>query len=170
VGFCAVDEVAQVLNIKISKPFFQSRYLLGKGRHKGKEIYLVKPLTFMNRSGEIIKPVLKKTRGTLQNLVIVYDNMDLPPGGCKLKNQHSTAGHNGLESVFLHVKSATLLCIAIGIGRPRYKSQVVNYVLSDPTPEETPLIRTAVQKAADAILLLLREPPQKVMNVLNQKS
>ncbi len=169
-GFRAVDEVAQALNIKVTKPFFHSRYLLGKGRHKGKEIFLVKPLTFMNKSGEIIRSVLKKTGATLQNLVVVYDNLDLPPGSCKLKNQHSTAGHNGLESVFAHVKSAAILCIAIGIGRPRYKSQVINYVLSDPSPEELPLIREAIQKTADAILLLLREPPQKVMNVLNQKS
>jgi PTH1 family peptidyl-tRNA hydrolase len=123
----------------------------------------------MNKSGEIIKSVLKKTNSTLQNLVIVYDNLDLPPGSCKLKNQRSTAGHNGLESVFLHVKTATLLCIAIGIGRPRYKSQVVKYVLSDPSPDELRLIQEAIEKTADAILLLLREPPQKVMNVLNQK-
>ncbi len=124
----------------------------------------------MNKSGEIVRSVLKKTKATPQNLVLVYDNLDLEPGSCKLKNQRTTAGHNGLESVFSHLKSPSLLCIAVGIGRPRYKSQVSNFVLSEPPENERRLIDSSIEKAAEAVLLLLREPPQKVMNVLNRKS
>jgi len=131
---------------------------------------MVKPITFMNRSGEVIKSILKKTKSTLKDLLVIYDNLDLQPGMCKLKMQGSTAGHNGLESIFSHTKSDIIMCIAIGIGRPKYKSQVVNYVLSDPPKDEKQLIDHAIKKVVPAVLNLMREPAQKVMNVLNKKS
>jgi PTH1 family peptidyl-tRNA hydrolase len=123
----------------------------------------------MNRSGEVIKTILRKTKTELKDIVVIYDNMDLEPGICKLKMQRSTAGHNGLESIFLHTKSHYIMCIAIGIGRPQYKSQVVDYVLSDPSESEKQCIDQAIEKVVSAVLQLIREPAQKVMNVLNKK-
>jgi PTH1 family peptidyl-tRNA hydrolase len=123
----------------------------------------------MNRSGEVIKTILRKTKTELKDIVVIYDNMDLDPGICKLKMQRSTAGHNGLESIFLHTKSHCIMCIAIGIGRPQYKSQVVDYVLSDPSESEKQCIDQAIEKVVSAVLQLILEPAQKVMNVLNKK-
>lgn len=123
----------------------------------------------MNRSGEVIKSILKKTKSGLKDLLVIYDNLDLQPGTCKLKLQKSTAGHNGLESIFSHTKSDSIMCIAIGIGRPKYKSQVVDFVLSDPPEQEKQLIDQAIEKVVNAVVDLLRKPAQKVMNVLNKK-
>jgi PTH1 family peptidyl-tRNA hydrolase len=170
VGFRIVDRIAALLNIKIMKPFLTSRYLLGKGRYRGKDIALVKPLTFMNRSGEVVRHVLKKTHATLKNLLIVCDNLDLEPGSCKFKLQGSSGGHNGLESIFSHIKTNAVMRITVGIGKPKYKTQVIDYVLNDPPLPERKLIDETEERIISAILQLLNEPPQKVMNVINKKS
>ncbi len=153
----------------LRKPFF-SDYAFGKGQYLGKDIYLVKPLTFMNDSGRIIGPVLRKSGTGPDNLVVVCDNLDLPPGICRIKKTGSNAGHNGLKSIITNVGTGDFIRIYLGAGHPGDKSRVIEHVLGDPGSEEMELHKEAVKKGADAVLNLLSEDIGRVMNAVNRKN
>ena len=169
VGFRVIDKLASSLKIKLKKTGFYRCYLLGKGVRRGTTIYLVKPLTYMNNSGDILKRVLSSAKSTIDDLLVIYDNLDLPPGTCKLKLKGSSAGHKGLESIMNKAGTNNIMRLSIGIGKPLYKNQVVNYVLSEPEKQEMCLIEDAIKKAEQGVLLLIKQAPDKVMNVINKK-
>ena len=123
----------------------------------------------MNRSGEILGGLLRHTKGDLRDLVVVCDTLDLPPGSCRLKTRGSSAGHRGLESIIRYAGSHEFLRLYIGIGRPASKREVIDHVLGEPSPEEQSLIDRSFQKAERGVLDLLVNPPERVMNDLNER-
>lgn len=142
---------------------------MAKGISQGNSIYLAMPLTFMNRSGEIIADLLKRTETTLDEVLVICDSLDLSPGYIRLKTKGSSGGHNGLDSIIRITGTRDIMRLMIGIGRPAARDQVINYVLNRPGSQDKLLIDEAVEKAAQGILRLLSEEPQKVMNELNRK-
>jgi len=175
VGFRTLDVVAARLGVAFRKAPF--RPLLGAeaatGRHR---LSLVKPLTFMNNSGDVFPGLLRRQsrrRGSgedaEQALLVICDNLDLPPGACRLRLRGSSAGHKGLDSIMRRTGSGEFMRLYIGIGHPGRSEAVVDHVLSAPPPGERSLIEAAVGRAADAVLRLSEEGPQRVMNALNQQ-
>jgi PTH1 family peptidyl-tRNA hydrolase len=142
---------------------------MGKGSSFGRTFFLVKPLTFMNRSGEIVKTVLREAKASISDLVIVCDNLDLATGVLKLKPNGSSGGHRGLESIFYSLKTDEIMRLSIGIGRPNRRGAVVDHVLGEPDKEESMILEGAVEKAAFFILRLLTEPKEKVMGDVNRR-
>jgi PTH1 family peptidyl-tRNA hydrolase len=128
------------------------------------------PLTFMNNSGSVATYALRQAKLSESNLVVVCDNLDLPPGSCRLKRGGGHAGHNGLKSVISHLGSTDFLRLYVGIGHPGKRSSVVDWVLGVPGEPEKGLIQDAVERAAAAIISLLTEQVEKVMNELNTKN
>lgn len=167
-GFRTVDILAKKLNVRLKKPFFHN-CLIGKGIFRGSELYLVKPLTFMNRSGEIMPAVLKMTGAALDQVLVVCDTLDLSPGVCRLKRRGASAGHKGLSSIITRLGTGAFMRLYIGVGRPADREGIIDYVLREPGPEEGRLIGEALQIAAVSILKLLLEEPEVVMNVLNKR-
>jgi PTH1 family peptidyl-tRNA hydrolase len=170
-----VDRIARQCGCQIRKTHFLSRYETGKGSYQGRPITLVKPLTFMNNSGEVVKGVLRQSKAGVSDLLIVCDSLDLPNGVLKMKLQGSSGGHRGLESIFSALHSTALMRLSIGIGRPDRPEQpvrrgaVVAHVLGDPSPEEAARLDKAVETAAAGILRLLKEPKEKVMSEINRR-
>ncbi len=171
VGFRTLDLVADRLAVKYKKPWFKN-YLLarafvdtGSFPKIRDNLSLVKPLTYMNRSGVIFPGLLSKT--PLERILVVCDTLDLPPGQCRLKRKGSSAGHRGLESIIQRIGSELFMRLYIGIGRPLERSDTISYVLDVPGPEQENLIAAGIETAANGILMLLREKPERVMNVLN---
>jgi PTH1 family peptidyl-tRNA hydrolase len=167
VGYRTVQLLAKQLEVRLKKPHFK-RFLIGKAAVSNAFLYLVKPLTFMNASGDAVRQALKYTGGSAGDLVVVCDSLDLPIGICRLKRRGSSSGQKGLESVIRALGSQEFMRLRIGIGRPERKDHVVGYVLGVPPREERELLGKAESRAADAVLRLLRESPEMVMNVLNQ--
>jgi len=98
----------------------------------------------------------------------VRDPRDLPPAPCRLRRGGSSAGHKGLASIIDELGSTDFLRLYLGIGRPARREEVVDYVLGRPSGQEAGLLERGVARAAEGVLALLREPPEKVMNALNQ--
>ncbi len=168
-GFRTVELVARSLGIGLRRPWFRN-YRLGRAAPGGRELRelrLVQPLTYMNRSGSIFRALGLPGDGVL---LVVCDTLDLPPGVCRLRRGGSSAGHKGLASIIEVLGEADFLRLYIGIGRPARSEEVVDWVLGAPVGAEAELLRQGEQRAAEGVLALLREEPEKVMNVLNQAS
>ena len=168
VGFMVVDALAARLGVHFKKKLFHS-YFLGKGLHDGAALYLVKPLTFMNDSGRAVREAMRETGGDPSQLLVVCDSLDLSPGSLRFKLKGSSAGQKGLDSVIGAIGTQDFMRLWIGIGRPDRKGKVVGHVLSAPTKAEGELIDGAVERAAQAVLVLLTDGPARVMNDVNRK-
>jgi len=168
VGFSVVDELAARLGVAFKKKLFHS-YCIGKTVKDGSSVYLIKPLTFMNASGRVFPLILRETGLTPAEILVVCDNLDLSPGSCRFRVRGSSGGHKGLESIIKSIGTQDFMRLTVGVGRPAYKGQVVDHVLSRPSGEEAAAIGEGVAKAVDAVLLLLHEGPTKVMNEINRK-
>ena len=117
-GFAVIDNLASKSGLYLGKPFFK-KYLIGRLKTDSGIIYLVKPLTFMNRSGMILNEIFRKTGASASEMILVCDNMDLKPGMIRLKTRGSSAGHNGIKSVIDNIGSEDFKRLYIGVGRPR---------------------------------------------------
>ena len=166
-GFLVVERIAERLRIAMRKPAFK-RYLIGAGSLRDRKICIVKPLTYMNRSGEVLDQVLRSTGLSLENLLVVCDNLDLSPGNCRLKLRGSSGGHKGLQSVITFAQTSEFMRMFVGIGKPTSREEVIQYVLSEPQ-EEKLRIEEGVDKAAEAVIMLLHEESRKVMDNLNRR-
>ncbi|MCL2791921.1 MAG: aminoacyl-tRNA hydrolase [Spirochaetaceae bacterium] len=166
-GFLAIEVLSEKTNIKLKKGFF-SNYLYGKGVYEGEEIFLVKPLTFMNRSGLILESVFKKADADLDNLVVICDNMDLYPGALRLKKEGGDAGHNGLHSIIQQAGTGNFGRFYIGIGRPVDKEKVYEHVLGIPEEPELTIFNNSINLAADYLLKTVTSSSEKVMNEVNR--
>jgi len=137
--------------------------------HDGIPLYLVKPLTFMNESGRAVREALRETGGDPSQLLVVCDSLDLSPGNLRFKLKGSSAGQKGLDSVIRAIGSQDFMRLTLGIGRPDRKGKVVGHVLSAPGRVEEELLSGAVERGARAVLTLVTEGPEKVMNEVNRK-
>jgi len=124
----------------------------------------------MNNSGVILGQVLRRARMELSSLVVVCDNLDLPPGAIRLKRGGKDAGHNGLKSVISYAGTSDFLRMYIGIGHPGRKSRVIDWVLGVPDAEDRRSIIEAAERAAASIMALLIQSPEQVMNEVNRKN
>lgn len=147
IGFAVLTALARVLSSESDPRWKIGRrgaFALHRHALSAHPVCLVKPLTFVNCSGEVMMP-LKKIGIPLDRMVIVYDNLDLPIGAIRLKTSGSAGGHNGIASIIRAIGS-DFPRIAIGIGRPLYSGQVHGYVLAAPPAEERVLLDQAVQR------------------------
>jgi PTH1 family peptidyl-tRNA hydrolase len=163
-----VDVLASRLGVHFKKKLFHS-YFLGKGVHAGAPLYLVKPLTFMNDSGRAVREAMRETGGDPSQLLVICDSLDLSPGNLRFKLKGSSAGQKGLDSIIRAIGTPDFMRMWIGIGRPDRKGMVVGHVLSVPSRAEEELLDDAVERAAQAVLVLATEGPSRVMNDVNRK-
>lgn len=173
VGFWLINRLARRhgINLKTS-----GQAALGTGRIGAHEIALAKPRTAVNVSGQAIWNVIKRLKlDGPQELLVVYDELDLPVGKVRMRAAGGHGGHNGLRSVVAAVGSEQFPRIRIGIGRPlidgeptREPSVVADYVLSDPPPAERELLDAAIERVIDAIEVVLDHGVERAMGQLNK--
>ncbi len=166
VGFQTIDRLAEKWQIPLTRSKFQGIY--GKGTVRGEEVMLLKPLTFMNNSGESVAPFMQYFQIPLDNLLIIYDELDLPTGKIRLRYKGSSGGHNGLKSIIQHLGTQQFKRIRIGIDRPETNIPIVNYVLGNFTAEEAELIEEAIERVVAASEMWLEKPFNECMNIYNR--
>jgi PTH1 family peptidyl-tRNA hydrolase len=156
-GFWLVDRLA-VSHVRgaLSR---ESRYnaLVAKTVIAGQETWLLEPQTYMNRSGQSVGALARFYKIAADEILVVHDELDLPPGTAKIKKGGSSGGHNGLKDVTAALGTQDYWRLRIGIGHPRInglQQEVIDYVLHRPRKEEQPLIDEAIAKSLDAIPLL----------------
>ncbi len=166
VGFKTIDLLAEHLNIDLKKRKFAARF--GTGHYKGKQVILIKPWQFMNQSGHSVAVAKGFYHIDLQDILVVMDDMWLSPGTIRLRASGSTGGHNGLADIIEKLGTEHFSRLRIGIGRPE-RQDPYDYVLSDFTDEQKPLIRQAIEKGKQAVLKWITDGIEKAMNEFNVK-
>jgi PTH1 family peptidyl-tRNA hydrolase len=132
--------------------------LLSEGRWRGDTIHLVKPLAFMNVSGPVVARALRRHGADHHDLILVYDDIDLPLGKVRVRLKGSAGGHNGVRSVIEALGTSDIRRVKIGIGRPDHKADVPDHVLTGFDPDELPAVDAAVAEAAQRVLTLVTTP------------
>jgi peptidyl-tRNA hydrolase, PTH1 family len=163
VGFLVLDEVAATARLDFKE---KSDYLISNGFLEGEKIVLLKPLTFMNRSGSAVRKAADKFGIPPEKIILVHDDLDLATGRLKIRKKGSSGGHKGVESVIQRIGANNVIRVKIGIGRDDFML-VEDYVLSKFRRDELPLLREAVASAVDAIRSVITEGVEKAMNRFN---
>ncbi|ANZ57328.1 aminoacyl-tRNA hydrolase [Fructilactobacillus lindneri] len=147
-GFMAVEAFCEKNGIKLSQQKMDAIY--GTGIVDGEKVMVVEPTTFMNESGRAVGPLMKFYKLNLDDLVVVYDDMDLHVGRIRLRNHGSAGGHNGIKSLIAHLGTDKFNRIKIGTDHPKHDS-VVNYVLSKFSLEQQGPLAEALDKTVNAL-------------------
>jgi PTH1 family peptidyl-tRNA hydrolase len=169
VGFWLIDELSRLHGITLKKPWFKNWESGCAAFNSDHKLTLVKPLTFMNRSGDILADNPDFRPGPDRMLLVCCDQMDLPSGSLRLKRQGGTAGHNGLKSIHA-VIGTEFAPLYIGIGRPDAEMAVVDYVLGVPPEAERLAISDAVGRAARGVSVLLDRGIDPAIAEINKKT
>ena len=171
VGFQCLNYFARLHSVGFDRRQCQAR--AGIGEVRGEKLLLAKPGTFVNLSGKSVACLVHKHKIPLSALLIIHDDLDLPLGKIRLRQSGSSGGHKGMNSIISALGSEDFPRIRVGIGRPEVKGQsisedaIVNYVLSDFSPQEEAIIRPAIAKVAEAIDYYLTEGIKAAMNKFN---
>lgn len=168
VGFLVVDELGKRVGIDIKKDKFQS--LCGEGFLEGNKILLLKPQTYMNRSGGAVSSASDFYKIPPENIIVIHDEMDISLGRIMIKPSGGSAGNNGIKSIISHLGTKDFIRLRIGIGKPSTKSDGANHVLSSFSKSESAMVQDSIQTSADAVLEIINNGLEKAMNKYNVKS
>lgn len=169
IGFEAVDALARSWQIPLSENRkFQGLFGEGRGVHKDK-IRLLKPLTYMNLSGQAIRATTDWYKLPPESVLVIYDDMDLPLGRIRLRLSGSAGGHNGMKSAIAHLGTQNFPRLRIGIGRTNDK-EAISHVLGRFSPFEMQLMSEVVQLVVGAVELSLKEGVEKAMSLYNNRT
>jgi PTH1 family peptidyl-tRNA hydrolase len=165
-GFLVVDRLANRHDVRIEKVLCGA--LVGDWSLGGEKIVLAKPQTFMNRSGAAVDGLLREYGATAENLVVVYDDLDIAFGRIRIRTRGSAAGHRGVLSILEALAGAPFYRVRVGIGRPPDGMEPVDYVLQPISDEEMRELNKIVDRAADSVVCLFRDGLRRAMELYNR--
>jgi len=162
-------EIVDALSGKWGIPLNQAKHkgLYGVGYVNGKKVILLKPMTYMNLSGESISAVMSYFKVDIENVVVLYDDLDLAVGKMRLRQKGSAGGHNGIKSTIAHLGTQEFNRVRIGIGRPQNGMSVTNHVLGRFTEMEWTEMQEMINTCTKACESYLEKPFLQVMNDFN---
>ncbi|MGE0679434.1 MAG: aminoacyl-tRNA hydrolase [Candidatus Binatia bacterium] len=166
IGFWVVDLLAERWSTKLSRRVFQA--FVGEAQWRSEKVLLVQPQTYMNRSGEAVAKLCNFYHLDLTSLVIIHDDLDLPLGRLRIKRGGGGAGGNrGLVSIIEALGSKDFIRVKIGIGRPQGRKDAAHFVLQPFTLQEEAFILPAVNRAADAVEVIVSESVDKAITLFH---
>lgn len=164
-GFDAINKIASKFNIEMNRTKFNAIY--GQGNINGKKVTLVKPQTYMNLSGQAVRDFVNFYKIEKEELIILYDDMDIDKGIIKIRKKGGAGSHNGMKSVIQELGTTDFPRIRIGIGEPEFKNDAINYVIGHVSDEEYEVLQEGVNKASVAIEEIITGGIDSAMNKLN---
>jgi PTH1 family peptidyl-tRNA hydrolase len=165
VGFMALDHLASRLGVKFSR--YEHKALIVKTDHEDLRLLLVKPQTFMNLSGQSVGALVRYYKVPLENLMIAYDEIDLPFGVLRLRPGGGSAGHKGMKSIIEKLGSQEFPRLRIGVGRPQSRKGAADHVLNSFSAYEKKVLDNTLETCADAILTFIDSGLESAMNQFN---
>jgi PTH1 family peptidyl-tRNA hydrolase len=168
IGFVVADAVAEVARVSFSHE--RGNVLVGWGRVRSRPLGVAKPLTYMNRSGRAVKNLIGRYQLALDDILVLYDDLNLPPGMLRLRPGGSAGGHNGMQDIIEQLGSNAFARLRIGIGSDFSRGKQADYVLSPFSAEEQPLMDEAVQAAREAAITFVTKGVHVAMNHFNRKT
>ena len=165
VGFQCLDRLAEKHGLAFDER--RANAVLARGRIDAARVVLVKPMTFMNLVGPAVAAVARFYKIAPQDLLVVYDDLDLPQGRIRLRPEGGSGGHNGMKSIIQHLGTQAFPRLRVGIGRPPGRMDPADYVLQDFSPEEEAVMSQVRERAVAAIECWLREGIVEAMNTFN---
>lgn len=163
-GFMVMDRLAETFQVSINVKKFKGEYV--KFKYRGEDVILLKPMTYMNNSGESVIQVMNYFKMNVEDLLVIYDDMDMPTGKLRLRQSGSAGGHNGIKSIIAHVGTQNFKRIRVGIDK-HPQIPVVDYVLGRFSKEEQPLIDEGIDHAVKAVEMMLDKDFVAAMNAFN---
>ena len=163
-SFLVADEFAAAHGIDVRR--IKHKALVGEGRIGGEKVLVVKPQTYMNLSGESLREVMNYYEVPMENLIVIYDDMDLQIGTLRIRKKGSSGSHNGMKSVIYQLQNDEFPRIRIGIGTPPAEDWK-DYVTGQVTDKEAPVLAEAVKEAAAALECIITDGIDIAMNRLN---
>lgn len=168
IGFMAVDTLAERYNIEIKRHNFRS--VFGEGRIGSQRVVLVKPETFMNNSGWAVRDIINWYKIDPEELIIMYDDVDIPVGTIRIKEKGSAGTHNGMRSIVYQLGFDNFPRIRIGIGGPKGEKDMIAHVLSMPENDDIELLKTAIAEAAEAVTLIVEGKMSEAQGKFNKRA
>lgn len=165
VGFRAIKRIADFFDF--DKPFFELNALISRGDIEDEKIILAQPYSYMNNSGKVVKNLMDYYKLSLNQLIIIYDDLDLPVGKIRIKIKGSSGGHNGIKSIINNLTTKEFSRIRIGIGRPPQNINTVSHVLDYFNTEEEKEIEIAVKDLVKAVKVICNDGLDRAMNEFN---
>jgi peptidyl-tRNA hydrolase, PTH1 family len=167
-GFLTVDRLAERHGIRVTRK--DSRALIGLGEIDGREVMLAKPQTYMNESGTSLAPLMTKHAIGLENLIVVYDELDLPWQALRIKPKGSAAGHNGMKSLISNLKSSEFVRVRLGVDPGHPIRSGVEYLLAPMKRSQIKELEQFTGVAADAVRSIIAEGVAKSMTKFNRRA
>lgn len=164
-GFRAIDALAARCRIELREKGHKGLY--GKGMIGSEKVILVKPMTFMNLSGECLRSLMDFYKIPAEQLIVIYDDIDLDPGVIRVRAKGSAGGHNGMKSIINHLGTQEFARVRIGAGAKPPRMDLADYVLGHFPKDEQELMEKAYEDGAGAAFTLVTEGPEKAMNLYN---
>ncbi len=165
VGFMLISRLGARLGESFGQ--VQSKALIAKSIYQGERVILVKPQTYMNRSGAAINSLVHFYQVPLENILVAYDDVDLPLGTLRIRPSGSSAGQKGMQSIIERLGTEEFPRLRIGTGRPPGRKEAADYVLQDFPPDERELLDETLNRAVEAVLTFLQYGLERAMNSFN---
>ncbi len=164
-GFDVINLLGKKYDIEVNKSKFKSLY--GTGVIEGKKVILLKPQTFMNLSGEAVFEIVSFYKLNLDDIIVIYDDLDIEPGKIRIRKSGSPGSHNGIKSVTHYLKTNNFPRVRVGIGTPDKDVNLIEYVIGAIDSEEKEKLTEGVEKATNAVVEILKNNIDIAMNKYN---
>lgn len=164
-GFNTINKLAKQLEIEVTKSKFKGLY--GTGIIEGEKIILLKPQTYMNLSGESIKEIIQFYKIEIEQIIVIYDDIDIEPGIIKIRKTGGPGTHNGMKSVVHELKTQNFKRIRVGIGKPEEKDDLIEYVIGAIPEEDKEKLEKGTQLAKEAVIEIIKNGIDIAMNKFN---
>lgn len=165
-GYLAVDTLARMWKMNFKSERYRGYF--SSGQAAGDAVALIKPTTYMNLSGQCLADALKGLRAEYSELIVIYDDMDLPVGKIRIRLKGGPGTHNGMKSIVYELGTEDFIRVRIGIGAPPEGVDTVDYVLGKPEGEELELLTGAITRAAEAVDAIVRFGAETAMQRYNR--
>ncbi len=166
IGFIVLDRLAGKLGTEFAREKFRAQ--IAEGRRGTEKVLLLKPMTFMNKSGESVALAARNNLNDPADLLIIYDDAELPLGRLRIRAQGSAGSHNGMKSVIERVGTKDFPRLRIGVGRGKGSADLADHVLTKFVPDERDAVEKMLDRAVDAVLLWVESGTETAMNEYNK--
>ena len=164
-GFDVINELSKKYNIPVEKSKFKGLY--GSGIIENEKVILLKPQTFMNLSGESVREIIDFYKIPIEDILVIYDDIDIEKGKVRIRKSGSPGTHNGMKSIVQHLNTSNFCRVRVGIGSPNENIDMINHVIGSVSKEERAILEKGILKAKDATVEIIKNGIDSAMNKYN---